>query len=68
MTASDSDRSNLWKVVEHRLVSHFHAETSLLATEKSLFEETAKEPRGFESRPVFAVYGCGLAPNVAKSL
>jgi hypothetical protein len=49
-------------------ISHFHGEISLLATEKSLFEDTAKEPQGSESPPVFAFYGCGLAPNIGKSL
>jgi hypothetical protein len=37
--------------------SHFHAEISLLAIEKSLFEVTANEARDAESRPVFAFYG-----------
>ena len=49
-------------------LSHFHGEISLLATEKSLLEERAKEPQASESPPVFAFSGCGLTPNIGISL
>ena len=46
--------------------SHFHAEISLQATEKSLFEDTANMAQDAESRPVFAFYGCGFATKGSK--